>query len=458
MPRRRAAPQKFRLPLLNLRWYQREVFEAFDKGAQRLLTVWPRRHGKDLTAVNLVARQMYRRVGTYFIVLPYYAQARKIYWEGRDGTGKKFIDYIPPSLRKRTLNQEMLIETKNGSIMMLVGSDNMDAVVGTNPIGVVMSEYSLQDPVAWDLLRPVLRENGGWALFNGTPRGRNHLYELFRMAEQNPSWWTSYGGYKKFGVLTDEDIQEELDSGMDPDLVEQEFNCSWAAGMKGAYYTREIEAARKDGRITEVPYDPNLPVFTFWDLGHADMTACWFVQFAMGQIRVIDYMENHSRAMSWYLTQCRDKYQNNFAEFWLPHDAKARKISIESSKSMVEMVEDWLHSAGMPRPVEAAPRPVNKDTAIELGRQLIYRAVFDAKRAARGIRCLENYSRKWDEKRRVFMERPEHNWASHGADGWQTMALSDIPELSWTGLALHGKDGYDEGRSENETESRPFEL
>jgi len=439
MPRSGAdTGRKIRLPVLDLRDYQRELFERLDSGVRRLITVWPRRHGKDLTAINLVAREMFRRVGLYYIILPFYAQARKIYWEGFTADGRKFLDFIPKPLRSRTSGQDMIIETKNGSILRLIGSDNPDSIVGTNPVGIVFSEFSLQDPICWELMRPVLRENGGWAVFNGTPRGKNHLWHLIQRVKDNPDWWVSIRPWQELGVLTEKDIQDEIDAGMDPDLVRQEFECSFTAGMKGAYWARAMEEAREAGRITHVSYDESVPVFTFWDLGMNDITSIWFVQFVGNEVHAIDYYENHDQTMAHYLSVCHGK-PYNYAEHWLPHDAAAK--SLQTGKSTQEMAEDYLHGLGSYVPVQVAPRPNNKADAIKLGRALIRRAWFDERRCRRGIEALEAYRRKWDEKRKTFIDRPEHDWASHPADAWQTMALSDIPELGLEGLT--GRDDPD---------------
>lgn len=421
-----AAKQTIRLPILDLRDYQRELFAKFDEGFKRIITVWPRRHGKDLTAINLAAREMFRRVGTYYIILPFYQQARKIYWEGATADGRRFLDFLPPQLVKSRSKQDMTVEAINGSILRLVGSDNPDSIVGTNPVGIIFSEFSLQDPICWDLMRPVLRENGGWAYFNGTPRGKNHLYKLIELVKDRPDWWVSVRRWQDLGVLTQQDIEDEIASGMDPDLVRQEFECSFTAGVKGTYWGHAMEEAREQKRIGRVPYDEAVPVFTFWDLGHNDQTAIWFVQFVGREVHAIDYYENHDQSLPHYLSVIHNK-PYSYAEHWLPHDAKAKNL--QTGKTTQEVAEDWLHGAGSHVPVMTAPRPNNKDDAIKLARSLIRRTWFDEQLCPRGIECLESYARSWDEKRKVFINQPMHNWASHGADAWQTVALSDIPEI-----------------------------
>ena len=174
----------------NPRPHQRNLWNYLERGGKRAVAVWHRRAGKDSLSVNFTAAQMVERVGVYWHMLPTAKQARKVVWSGVDRQQRKIIDQaFPPVLRKRINDQDMLIELVNGSVWQCVGSDNYNALVGANPVGVVFSEYSLTDPAAWEYIRPILRENGGWAIFIFTPRGKNHAYDLFETARQNPNWF-----------------------------------------------------------------------------------------------------------------------------------------------------------------------------------------------------------------------------------------------------------------------------
>jgi len=126
----------------------------------------------------------------------------------------------------------MKLWLSNGSLIHLVGSDNPDAVVGTNPLGIVFTEFSLHKPGIWGYMRPVLAENGGWALFNGTPRGMNHLYEMARMAKGNPDWFYEHLTAEDTGYPAKEEIEAERIAGMPESLIEQEFYTSWSASTE----------------------------------------------------------------------------------------------------------------------------------------------------------------------------------------------------------------------------------
>jgi hypothetical protein len=158
--------------------YQEPQTWARTDGIDRFCKVWHRRAGKDLSDIHFTVQEALLRRGTYWHIYPQFNQAKRALWNNMTSDGKKFIDAFPPCSIKKINNVEMRIELVNGSIWQVVGSDNVDALVGANPVGVVFSEYSLTDPKAWPLIEPILLENGGWAIFNGTPRGENHFFDM----------------------------------------------------------------------------------------------------------------------------------------------------------------------------------------------------------------------------------------------------------------------------------------
>lgn len=243
-----------KLPVLDFRWYQKPVWNALnDKGIKRAITIWPRRNGKDLTAINIIAAMSQKRVGLYYYMAPFYQQVRQIIWLGQDGTGERFIDYIPEGLIERKLDQEMRIYLENGSQIKLCGSDNIDSIVGSNPVGIVMTEFSLHKPEAWDYLRPILAENGGWALFNGTPRGLNHFYRMAEGARKDTKdkWFYQYLTRDDTGIPSLDAIQDDRDSGMPESLIEQEYYCSWTSSSEETFIPLDIVEPAINRRITE---------------------------------------------------------------------------------------------------------------------------------------------------------------------------------------------------------------
>src|SRR6266550_1977968 len=185
---------------------------------------------------------MMERVGSYFYVFPEFTQGRKILWDGADKDGFRFLDHFPKEIwASPPNNTEMKLRIKNGSMIQVIGSDRYDAVLGTNPIGMVLSEYALQDPACWGYFRPILAENEGWALFNFTPRGENHAYELYELAKADPkNWFVSHLSVGQTGAIKAEVLDQERREivrlyGNDA-LYQQEYECNFTVPISGAYY------------------------------------------------------------------------------------------------------------------------------------------------------------------------------------------------------------------------------
>lgn len=228
-------------PLYKPRKYQLAVLKAFDNGVRRIIHIWHRRGGKDLTDLNIMIGEMAHTVGNYYYFLPTYSQAKKVIWEGKTKEGVPFLDFFPKQLVAGKPNDsELKIKFTNGSLFQLIGTDNIDSIVGTNPIGCVFSEFPLQDPKAWNYIRPILAENGGWAIFNGTPRGKNHAWQVLQIAKDSPQWFWEVLTVENTGVLSPEVLAEEKRQ-MPQDLFEQEYYCKFIDGA-GQFFRRILQS------------------------------------------------------------------------------------------------------------------------------------------------------------------------------------------------------------------------
>jgi len=385
----------------------------------RAVEVWHRRCGKDSASLQMQAIASQSRVGTYWTMLPTLVQARRVIWKGIDKQGRRMIDQaFPKEMRARINESDMSIEMKNGSIWQCVGSDNYDALVGTNPVGVVFSEYSIADPRAWDFIRPILTENDGYAIFIYTPRGKNHGHKLYEMAKENPLWHSSLftidDTFREDGtpVISPEAYQEELNAGMDPQLALQEYYCSFDAGLFGAYYTDQLKLAK----VGEFPWNPRLPVHTAWDLGLRDATAIWFFQETTigGPINVIDYREASNVSL---LKWCKRLHEEPYVygTHTAPHDIKRRDYATGESYLSV--------AAQNGIDFEVAPN-VGLREGIDSVKSFIPRLQFNKATTSGGYDCLMAYRREYNDKLQVFMDRPLHDWASHGADSMRYGALN----------------------------------
>ena len=404
--------------------YQRPFWEAMATGVRRAVLVLHRRSGKDKTLLNWTIAEMDRRVGTYFYFFPTYAQGKKVIWDGVDKDGFPFLSHFPDHLVVSRNETEMQIKMTNGSVFQIIGTDNFDSIVGTNPVGCVFSEYALQDPTAWDLTRPILRENDGWAVFGFTPRGTNHAYDLYEMAKTNPDWFCQLSTVDQTfledgsRVYSQEKIDAERREGMPEETVQQEYYCSFTSGNVGNYYAALLETADHDGRIGHVPYNPSLPVETWWDLGVGDATSIWFMQSIFGrEFRFVDFYESHGVGLTHYAKILKDKpyvYGTHIA----PHDINVREFT--TGVARIEVARDLgLY-------FEIAPKLLLAE-GIDAVRRLLPLCWFDKEKCKRGLRALKDYRKAWDERKKVYTNTPVHDWASHPADAFRTGALKQSP-------------------------------
>lgn len=404
------------------------AWKYLEGGGKNLVNVWHRRSGKDSMALNWTAVAAHERKGVYWHMLPEAEQARKAVWNGVDREGRRIIEQVFPGVLdpgsrtgvvKAADKQTMTIELKCGSIWQLVGSDNYNSLVGSNPCGVVFSEYSIANPAARDFLRPILKENGGWQAYIYTPRGKNHGYDLYQMAKANPKWFASIltveDTMKLGGTLTLEDIEDERRSGMDEDMIRQEYYCSFEAAMRGAYYGDIFEKLEKDKRIASVPYNPALPVETWWDLGVGDSTAIWFIQRAGQEWRAIDYHEASGQGLEYYVRTLVNK-PYAYSRHVVPHDITVRELG--TGKSRQEML------AALGIRTEVAPK-LKLDDGIQAVRQILPLFWFDSVKCADGVKALSQYRRVWDDKNKIWKDYPLHDFTSHAADAFRTGAVAD---------------------------------
>ena len=423
------------------RLYQGRIWNCLNKGFRRAIGIWHRRAGKDKTLFNLMVKEAVKTVGVYYYFFPTFAQGKKVLWDGIDGDGMKFTDHAPEELVEKKNDTEMKITLVTGSIIQVIGTDNYNFIRGTNPRGTVWSEFSYQDPAAWDVMRPILAENQGWAIFNYTPHGPNHGQELYEMARSNPEEWFSeiltVSQTKRpngLPVISEEAIEAERKAGMSDEMIEQEFRCSFTAAVLGSYFGKEIKRARNEGRITEIQIDPSIPVSTYWDLGVGDSTSIWFGQDLGENILFVDYYEAFDVGLDHYVDVLKQKEAEHGWHYGLhvgPHDLAVREWGKGASRIETAWREYQLR-------FQVAERPLKKQDSIEAARRVLRRCIFDYKRCERGIKALELYRKNWDEKKRAFSPMPLRDWTTHAADAFQTYALwvaKGIVSLETTGSA-----------------------
>jgi len=406
--------------------YQLPLLEALDSGIKRAFCLWHRRSGKDKSLISLIAKKTVEKVGIYYYFFPTYAQGKKILWDGIDRDGFAFMDHFPKEIIKNKNSQEMKLEIVNGSIFQIVGTDKYDSVRGTNPIGCVFSEFAFQNPMAWEVVRPILLENGGWAVFNTTPNGKNHSYDLDIMARDNPKWFsqvlTANDTKRPDGspVITEEMIQEERLSGMSEEMIQQEYYCSYDIGVLGSYYSDEMTKANAEDRVTKLPFYNDKEIDMAFDLGINDMFTIWFYQKNGQMVNFINYYEANNKKLDYYFAYIKEYIEGmkgKTGTIYLPHDAKKRELITGRT-----IEDDFKKEFGKHKVKTVEIGEIRM--GIQAVRKVLPRCLFDAEGCKQGLRCLENYHREYDQVKKVFINVPYHDWASHGADSFRCFAMS----------------------------------
>lgn len=407
--------------------HQMPVWTKMQSGVKRAALCWHRRAGKDSFAINYLATCAMQKPGVYWHMLPTATQARKVIWNGIDRNGRKVIDQaVPKALRKKTHDQEMYIELLNGSVIQMVGSDNFDSLVGANPIGVVFSEYAIANPMAWNYIRPMLAENGGWAIFISTPRGHNHFHRMFKLNEKSDNWFCELRDidhtYREDGspIITQEVLDEERREGMEESLIQQEYYVSWEGGLQGAYFTEEVGDIRKN-RLSKFPNDPTTMSTTAWDIGVRDKTAIGVFQLhpTTGHPILMDAYEDRNKGLPHYIKHVR-QMPYTFNWHFGPHDL--HKTEFSNNTRIVDTASD------LGIEFEVVPKAGKADGIDTLRAFLKVLHVNENENTLHVLDMLGGYRREYDDKNAIFKDTPVHDFTSDSADMMRYAAQSFEPD------------------------------
>ena len=437
------------------RSHQQAAWDYLQKGGRHAELIWHRRYGKDEIAMQFACISMLERAGTYWHMLPLHTQVRKAIWMAvNPRTGRRRIDDVFPDEIFTKNESEMIVKSKiNASTWQCMGSDNFQGAIGSPPVGIVYSEWAQANPLAAGYLRPIIRENNGWQIFITTPRGKNHAHKTYNAAKKNKNSFAQTLTIHDTQALSPEELLEELgfyadtygdDYGLA--LFEQEYECSFDAAIIGAYYSAEFKKIDRDGRICNVPHDPDWPVHVAMDIGFHDDLSIWWYQVVHGQYRIIEHYTTNSKTPDEICglllgvgiainligdpheqttdikvvygelikgLEYRNKY--NYGSINLPHDGAAITF-VAKGKTVQEQfaaVFGWGKVIIVPK--------LSIQDGIQASRKLLSRCEIDSDI---DLEAMRQYQRKWDEKKAKFDEKPLHNWCSHPADGFRYMAIS----------------------------------
>jgi len=404
------------MPVVNLNYEPRphavEIHRGMDThrfGA----VVAHRRFGKTVCAVlHLVVCCLENKrahpVPRYAFIAPFLGQAKTAAWEYLT----YYTQHIPGAV---AMVSELKVTFPHGGYVRLFGADNPQAFRGGYWDGVVFDEFGEQPPNIYsEILRPSLSDYSGWALFLGTPAGKNQFYETVQQAKRDPAWYYAEFKASQTGIIPASELALAAKD-MTSDEYDQEYECSFEASVKGAIYAAELGAARLAGHICPVPVDPILPVSTVWDLGVGDATAIWFVQsLRSGEVRIIDYYEASGEGLPHYAQMLSAKGYT-YGSHWAPFDIEVKELG--TGRSRLEVAR----SLGIA--FRIVPQ-IGIEDGIHAARMLFPRCWFDETRCSAGLEALQHYKRDYNTRLHEFKATPVHDWSSHAADAWRYLAVS----------------------------------
>ena len=378
------------------------------------VVVCHRRFGKTVFAINHMIKEAVKAVQAgktaprFAYLAPLFKQAKTVAWDELKRLCANFPDV---KFNEAELRADFL-----GARIQLYGADNPDTLRGIYLDGVVLDEYAQMNPKMYsEVIRPALSDRKGWAVFIGTPKGKNAFYDIYHSASDKKGWARFLFKASETGILDAEEL-EMAQQDMTEAEYSQEYECSWSAALQGAYYANELERAYDEERIGKVPYDPSKQVETWWDLGMADSTSIWFVQRVGTAVHVIDYYENSGEGLAHYIDVLNQKGYRYGAHV-APHDIVVRELSTGVSR------KETAYSLGVD--FQVAPKLKVMD-GIDATRNFLNKCWFDETKTKKGLDALLQYRSQFDEKKRIWSEKPLHDWTSHASDAFRYGVVTDV--------------------------------
>lgn len=430
--------------------------QAHAKGVRWQYKLWHRKAGKDLSEFLYgVLPRAYREPGIYFHCFPEQQQGRKAFWDGRAVDGTRYLDMVPKGMLKSKPNEtEMQLEfrtsdPKKTSIYQVVGADRL-GWIGANPRGVIMSEYQRQDPLAWQLLTPILMANQGWASFCLTPWGHNHAWQLYESVKDRPEWHvdvkTVLETVKPDGtrIVSDADLEFERTVLLKKEAyIQSEYFCAFESDLEYAVFGELVQKARRDGRIRHDDPVPGVEVIPAFDIGHADATACGWWQCVNGEHRLLRYEEKTGTTVDYWAERLKAHrvaygytYRYVAGEIYAvaPHDAAHTHWAGHSAVETARRQGVYLHV------VEKLSEPEQ----LQRARMFFPKIAIHQTDAARFVDICHAFRYAFDEVSQRCSDKTVHDWASHGAKMYcyYATAQSDAPAYTPATRALTAFDVY----------------
>jgi hypothetical protein len=430
--------------------FQIQAMAALQRGIKKFLLIWPRRTGKDLTSLILGAMAYNMGLvgpGSLMYVFPEKDQGRRAIWDTRPfGRTERYIDVIPNITNRNEREMRMTFRYPTlanypasyagANCYLEVHDANPNSMVGGNQNIIACSEYGLPKMAGFlDYVRPIINENKGICILNGTVRGKNHMYHLYEKVKNDPEWFVSYLTNETAldcdgkQIVTEEDILREIAQGMDPATARQEYGNRWETPSAGAYYTSQMLQLITEGRIRQVPWDPNRKVMTGWDLGLSDPTVIWFAQEnEFGGLNLIDFEAGSGKSFADWLPKLREgpkRARYSYSYHFVPHDIK-QTIDGGAEGNPFRRI-DLAYELGYDMtPIESRPGALNE--GISQVANLLPLCFFDQQGCDIGIEALKHYRAKEtailnSDGSTMFEKKPLHDQYSDPADAFRMLTL-----------------------------------
>jgi phage terminase large subunit len=385
---------------VKIKYRPREQFRPFHSRKQRWsVLVCHRRAGKTVATLNDLIRGAVNECkpeGRYAFIFPQRNQAKDTAW-------RYLRRYAEPLLAKPPNESELRVDLVNGSMIRLYGADNPDALRGPYWDGVVLDEFADMKPEVWhEVVRPMLADRHGWATFIGTPKSKNEFFRLYENAKKDPTWFHMMLKASESGIISASELAD-LRHEMGEDQYQQEFECSFEAAIKGAFYSEEMRTMLGEGRLCPIEIDKDVRVHTAWDLGISDSTAIWFIQCVGRERRLVDYYEASGVGLDHYVQVLQDKRVQHgwtYGEHYLPHDIVVKEFTSGKSR------RDTLAGKGIEATIVPASNVLD---GINVVRRMLGRIWIDPNRCERGVEALRQYRREWSDSLKDWSKAPLHD-------------------------------------------------
>jgi phage terminase large subunit len=426
-----------RLPLRN---YQTEIVQAYNNPEiHELLLVIARRGGKTTTMFSeCVVPDLVREVQTIVLVYPTAKIGFRNFWNNIENDGFKTIEHIPKSLIASQSNSEddMRIVLVNGSVFMVVGSTNVEALRGANGKKYIFDEFADMPIEAVNVVAPITEANGGKMIYMGTPKIDSVNGETMRRMhfafKKDSSKYTCYVDATNY--MTPEQLEKSRQGYITRNgndfKFRQEMLLDWGQSSTGSYYGEIMAKKDKDGTIGSYPHNPAHPVYTAWDLGRADNMVVIFWQYYDDKIRIIDFYETQNFGLNSVIPFLQTK-PYTYGWHFLPwdgavHSANDNVTRLAYMQSMGIMNASTLRKegvgVGIDRVMEYLPETlINKGMCGEL------------------IRKIRIYRRKFNPNTGDYIG-PDHKSESHAADGMRYLFAAVYYHFNEKGEFLHSPD------------------